>query len=238
MNPPRHTTHDPVSLDHLVIAAHTLAQGAQWCEATLGITPGPGGSHVKMGTHNRLFSIAGPHAPGVYAEIIAIDPAAPALQRRRWFGLDEPALQAALLEQPQLVHAVVRTANLERDVATWRALGNDPGPVVNMSRMTPAGELHWRLTVPDSGQLVENGCLPTLIEWPDGSPGWRLPESGVELLQLKLLAPTASHLPAAYDSIGWRGLEVESTTSCAGHRWCARLNTPNGAVSLLSLSTV
>ncbi|MFM8901417.1 MAG: VOC family protein [Burkholderiales bacterium] len=85
------------TLDHLVIAASSLAQGVQWCEVTLCITPGPGGSHVKMGTHNRLFSIAGPHSPGVYAEIIAIDPAASAPQRRRWFGLDEPAVQAALL---------------------------------------------------------------------------------------------------------------------------------------------
>lgn len=225
----------PVALDHLVIAAHTLAQGVQWCETTLGITPGPGGSHAKMGTHNRLFSIAGPHSLGVYAEIIAIDPAAPAPSRRRWFGLDEPTVQAALVDQPQLVHAVVRTANLERDLSTWRALGHDPGSVVDMSRMTPAGELHWRLTVPESGQLAEQGCLPTLIDWPDGSPGWRLPESGIELLELKLLAPTTSHLPAAYAAIGWQGVAVETAMARTGHRWCTQFKTPKGLVDLLSL---
>jgi hypothetical protein len=30
-------------LDHLVVAARTLDEGVAWCEATLGVTPGPGG---------------------------------------------------------------------------------------------------------------------------------------------------------------------------------------------------
>jgi uncharacterized membrane protein YphA (DoxX/SURF4 family) len=45
---------DTPALDHLVIMASTLAQGVAWCEATLGVTPGPGGEHPLMGTHNRL----------------------------------------------------------------------------------------------------------------------------------------------------------------------------------------
>jgi hypothetical protein len=28
-------------LDHLVIAAASLAEGVAWCEATLGVVPGP-----------------------------------------------------------------------------------------------------------------------------------------------------------------------------------------------------
>ena len=42
-------------IDHLVVAAHTLEQGVQWCEATLGITPEAGGEHSQFGTHNKLF---------------------------------------------------------------------------------------------------------------------------------------------------------------------------------------
>ena len=42
-------------IDHLVIAANTLEEGVAWCERTLGITPGPGGEHPLMGTHNRFF---------------------------------------------------------------------------------------------------------------------------------------------------------------------------------------
>ena len=47
-------------LDHLVVLADTLSEGVSWCEATLGVTPGPGGEHPLFGTHNRLLSIAAP----------------------------------------------------------------------------------------------------------------------------------------------------------------------------------
>ena len=230
------TTMNTTTLDHLVVAASSLALGVQWCEATLGITPGPGGVHTKMGTHNRLFSIAGDKAPGAYAEIIAIDPHAPPIQRTRWFGLDEPVLQEAVKQGPQLVHAVVRTPQLDSDLAGWQSLGLDPGPAVAMSRPTPKGDLHWRLTVRDDGQLAAGGCLPTLIEWPDvaTSPGWRIAPDGVELLDLTLLAPIDSPLPAAYAAIGWRGVEVVTQQADAPHRWQVKLNTPKGLVSLLS----
>jgi hypothetical protein len=46
------------AVDHLVIAAASLEEGVAWCEATLGVTPGPGGEHPLMGTHNRLLRIA------------------------------------------------------------------------------------------------------------------------------------------------------------------------------------
>ena len=83
-------------VDHLVVMAASLAEGVAWCEATLGVTPGPGGEHPLMGTHNRLLRIASPAFPQAYLELIAIDPDAPALGRVRWFGLDDPALQARL----------------------------------------------------------------------------------------------------------------------------------------------
>src|SRR6478735_419898 len=70
-------------IDHLVVAARTLDQGVQWCEATLGVTPGAGGEHPLMGTHNRLLRIATVQYPRAYLEIIAIDPAAQTPSRRR-----------------------------------------------------------------------------------------------------------------------------------------------------------
>ena len=45
------------AVDHLVVAAATLADGVAWCERTLGVTPGPGGRHPLFGTHNRLLKI-------------------------------------------------------------------------------------------------------------------------------------------------------------------------------------
>jgi len=83
-------------IDHLVVVAQTLAQGVQWCEATLGITPAPGGEHAQYGTHNRLFKVATPKHPLAYFEIIAINPGAkrPAnADAKRWFDMDDAALR-------------------------------------------------------------------------------------------------------------------------------------------------
>ena len=77
------TTPQAAQLDHLVIAAASLADGVQWCERTLGVTPGPGGVHPLMGTHNRLLSLVSPGFPNAYLEIIAIDSEAdPAMKTR------------------------------------------------------------------------------------------------------------------------------------------------------------
>ena len=78
-------------IDHLVVAAHSLQQGVDWCESVLGITPAAGGEHEKYGTHNRLFKIATPGFPVAYFEIIAINPEA-VIEKKppptRWFDLD------------------------------------------------------------------------------------------------------------------------------------------------------
>ena len=55
-------------IDHLVVAATSLEQGVQWCEALFGITPALGGEHALFGTHNRLFKIATPTFPMAYFE--------------------------------------------------------------------------------------------------------------------------------------------------------------------------
>ena len=114
-------------VDHLVVAATSLEQGVAWCEATLGITPGPGGKHLLMGTHNRVFSIASAAFPGAYFEIIAIDPEASPPARRRWFGLDDPALQQRISDAPRLVHLVARTRMLGLHREGLVNVGIDPG---------------------------------------------------------------------------------------------------------------
>ena len=61
------------NLDHLVVMANTLDEGVAWCEATLGVTPGPGGEHPLMGTHNRLLRIDSDAFSRAYLELIAIN---------------------------------------------------------------------------------------------------------------------------------------------------------------------
>lgn len=210
-------------VDHLVVAAATLEQGVAWCEATLGITPGPGGKHPLMGTHNRLFKIAAPAWPMAYLEIIAIDPAAPAPGRRRWYGLDDPSLQARTAEAPRLVHWVARTAAL--DMHRWGLvnLGLEPGLPLAVSRDTPQGPLGWQLLVRDDGALLARGALPTLIQWQGRHPSEQLPDSGVTLRALTIggLAPSVRQLLA---TAGVAHAEAPALR--------AVLSTPQGEVTL------
>ena len=168
-------------VDHLVIVAATLAQGVQWCEATLGITPGPGGQHALMGTHNRLFTIASPRYPQAYFEIIAIDRAAPAPGRQRWFDMDDPILREQLVRAgPQLVHFAASVADARASVAALAAMDIDRGVIVQASRPVARGLLQWQITVRDDGQRLFNGCLPTLIHWDDANPTVDMPDSGIK----------------------------------------------------------
>jgi hypothetical protein len=173
-------------VDHLVVAAASLEQGVAWCEVTLGITPGPGGKHPLMGTHNRVFSIASAAFPGAYFEIIAIDPEALPPPRRRWFGLDEPALQQRIADAPRLVHLVARSRMLDMHRRGLVSVGLDPGLPLAMSRDTPQGRLTWQILVRDDGALQFGGALPTLIQWEGTHPSEHMATCGVTLRELQL----------------------------------------------------
>ena len=212
----------PLALDHLVVVAATLDEGVRWCEATLGITPGAGGRHALMGTHNRLFSVASPTFPKAYFEIIAVDPEAPAPGRARWFGMD-----AAPPPEPRLLHWVARCSPLDWHRAAFARAGHDIGPAVAAQRDMPAGPLRWRITVRDDGRLLGGGALPTLIEWEAAHPAESMPQSGVTLEALTLRGldePTAALLRAP--GVEWSG--------APGAAIVAALQTPRGAVTLSS----
>ena len=229
-------------IDHLVVAARTLPEGVAWCEATLGITPGPGGEHPLFGTHNRLFRIATVNYPRVYLEIIAINSEAiygantpldgihPS-PSKRWFDLDSPALQDAIQRSPRLVHFVANTSDVGQACAVLQARGIDRGPAVQASRMTAAGLLQWQITVRDDGQRLFHGGLPTLIQWGDVHPANTMPDSGVALQSLRMTHPQAKELQAAHQVIGLQGITVE----LGAPNLVATLQTPKGLVCLESL---
>ncbi len=221
-------------IDHLVVVAPSLADGVAWCEATLGITPGPGGEHPLMGTHNRLFRIATVNFPRAYFEIIAINPAQPQpvpARAGRWFDMDDPALQARVKQDgPRLAHFVANVTDVAEARAALSARGIDRGPALRASRMTPRGLLEWQITVRDDGRRLFDGGLPTLIEWGDAHPVTGMGESGVTLQSLCVQHPDDAGLRAAHAAIGLADVAVKPGPA----NIVARLNTPRGPVILES----
>jgi hypothetical protein len=213
--------------DHLVLAARTLDEGITWCERTLGITPAAGGRHALMGTHNRVFSIACAAFPRAYFEIIAIDPDAPDPGRARWFDLDDTRLQTAIADGPRLVHWVARCSDLDATLAALAQRGIDAGRALEASRATPAGELRWRIAVPDDGGRRLHGALPLLIEWGAMHPADSLPPSGVTLQTFAL--------DAGGDAAALRALGLEPYLRGAGAPISATLASPLGLVTLTSI---
>lgn len=171
---------DP-AIDHLVVAAATLSEGADWVEGRLGSRPVPGGRHDLMGTHNLLLGLG----PDAYLEVIAVDPAAPAPGRRRWFGLDDRRGPA------RLSHWVMRVADLDLALA---AAPDGAGTPVALSR----GPYRWRFAVTDGGHQPFDDSYPALIEWQgDRHPARDLPDSGLRLAGLAIAHPRADAMAAA-----------------------------------------
>ena len=245
-------------IDHLVVVAKTLEQGVQWCEATLGITPNPGGEHAQFGTHNRLFKVATPGHPLAYLEIIAIDPGAKQANntpsaskneskntdaknkeaKKRWFDMDDATLQAAVAIEPRLVHFVAQTDDIQGGRTALKALGIDRGAAVEASRHTRKGRLEWKITVRDDGQRLFNGTLPSLIQWGKTTdteplrlhPRNTLPRSGVSLQSVAVSSPSVDKLQAAYDTIGLTGVTLTEGPA----NITVTLKTPKGIVTLQS----
>jgi hypothetical protein len=228
------------TLDHLVVLATSLASGVAWAEATLGVTPGPGGEHPLMGTHNRLLRLrtssdqATAQPGAAYLEIIAINPAAsPALvaPARRWFDMDDLALRERVaLQGPQLVHWVARVPVLAAALQAWQQLGINRGEARAASRPTPGGLLQWQISLRPDGQRLFDGCLPTLIEWGPHHPTATMADSGLTLQALTLQHPQAAQLQEACRAIGLQAVVIADGPA----RLSAQLGTPRGPLTLRS----
>jgi len=210
-------------LDHIAVAAHTLDQGMEHVRSILGVEMPFGGAHPRMGTHNRLLRLG----DALYLEVIAIDPAAPAPSRPRWFQLDDPALHAELARTPRLVTWIVRTASI---ADTVRACSWTPGAIEPMER----GALRWQITVPSDGTLVGGGMMPSMIQWADDvHPATRMPDLGCTLERLEAAHPDPDAYRRDLASIGAdRHLAIRALASGERPHLVAHIRTPAGVRAL------
>lgn len=211
-----------LALDHLVVAARTLEEGARWLEARTGVATVAGGRHSLMGTHNRLMGLG----EGAYLEIIAIDPEAPPPGRPRWFALDAPAMQHRLSAGPALVHWVARTDDID---AAKRIAPDLVGDVLALSR----GDYRWRIGVPADGSLPAHGAFPTVIQWEGGRhPASALPDSGCRLERLTARTPAAAECLSTLRRLGLPESAPVLLVASEATGLSAVLHSPRGVVLL------
>lgn len=206
-------------VDHLVVAAAELESGAAWLERRLGVPLAPGGRHAAMGTHNRLLRLG----PRLYLELIAVDSEAPPPGRPRWFGLDDPALQAKIAERPRLIHWVARCDDI---AAACAVCAEPPGGILDMAR----GDLNWRIGVPPDGRLPGGGLVPSLIQWQSPvHPADVLPERGCALMKLEGFHPEPARIRGALAALGLEGvLALYAAETGEAPGLAAYLRTPGG----------
>lgn len=197
-----------LDLDHIVIAAETLAVGVAFVEDKLGVPMTPGGKHAVMGTHNQLLSLG-----KTYLEVIAIDPDAPAPSHARWYGLD------TFQGPPRVTNWVAKTDDLTGALAL---APHGTGTPIDVTR----GDLSWTMAVPETGQLPMKNAFPALIQWHGAHPASRLPDVDCRLANLQIGAPDPQALRAALARFKG-GLETHAST--ATHLTIA---TPTGKITL------
>lgn len=166
-----------LELDHLAITAETLREGCDWVCQSLGVGPEPGGKHTCLGTHNCVLGLN----DGLYLEVIAVDPDAPAPARTRWFGLDQ------FQGPPRISNWICRTDDLEE----MRAMLPGIGPQVALER----DDFRWRMAVPENGLLPFDDCHAAVMQWDcDHHPAETMQPSGISLRRLIITHPEAQEL--------------------------------------------
>ncbi|MFW7340287.1 VOC family protein [Pollutimonas sp. H1-120] len=209
-------------IDHIVITAPSLAEGAAYVESALGVAPQPGGEHSRMGTHNLLLKLG----DEVYLEVIAINPKALPPDRPRWFGLDGIAGQPA-----RLATWVARSGNIHDACAA------SPIPLGHIEAMT-RGPLQWKISIPADGGLVMQGIAPSLIQWEtDPHPASGLHDAGCSLIRVEAFHSDAQTADDLLEKIGFEGpLDVLPAGPGTPAHLIAHIQTPSGPRRLSGLA--
>ncbi len=210
-------------IDHIVIAADSLAQGVDYVRKTFGVDIPRGGFHKTMGTHNHLMQLG----DEVYLELIAIDPQAEAPRHPRWFGLDQALMRQSLKQRPRLITWVMNTPDIGQLVSQASL---DPGCPTALSR----DSLRWEIALSDDGRLLADGLLPYCIQWhsrPHPSQG--MAQLGCTLQSLTIHHNRPQWTIEKLESIGASHLVViESISDSETAYLSAKIDTPNGVITI------
>jgi len=215
-------------LDHLVIGASTLAAGVAYVRDTLGVEIPQGGEHPLMGTHNHLMRLG----TDLFLEVITSNPNAPTPKRPRWYGLDDPFVQAQIAQQPKLLTWVVNTPDI---IALQKHSSFSFGNPTPVSR----GDLTWHFGIPDDGRLLAGGLLPYMIQWhTTAHPAQHMADRGCTLHKLTLNTPHHTWIETVLGEIGALDLvELNQIKDSAGRvvgspHITAEIMTPTGLKTL------
>ena len=209
-----------IRLDHLVIAAASLAEGRDWVEARLGVAAAGGGRHAAMGTHNALWGLG-----ESYLEVIAVDPEGVRPERPRWFGFDDGRVQARLAQGPCLLTWAVSTNDIGADLAAIRA----PVPC-HPPEDFARDDLRWQVVLVQGAALPFGGAWPLTIRWTHGlHPAKRLPDQGLRLERLEIAGAGVVQAQAALGPVEGPVVFIPGDGSA---RLSAALRTPGGVVTL------
>ena len=210
-------------LDHIVIAAHDLKQGADYLGSILGVKIPAGGKHQTMATHNLVMQLGN----DAYLEVIAIDPDCQPPRHPRWFALDTASMRAAIREQPRLITWVINTTDVQT-LATQADF--DIGKPTELSR----DSLRWEFALPDDGRLLGGGALPYCIQWHSSPhPSQNMADTGCLLQELSIHHNRPRWLNDRLDAIEASHLvQIESLADSETHYLEAVIDTPKGTVVL------
>ena len=210
-----------LKLDHLVIVAPSLQEGAAHVRERLGLDMAPGGRHPEMGTHNLLMRLG----DEVFLEVIAVDLAAPRPDRPRWFGLDDvAAVRSAWDDGRRLRGWVARTDDLDAVLARHGAL---LGEKIRVSR----GDRFWHFGLRADGSLPERGVAPPVIDWGSrGNPAADMPDQGAILRAFTVAHPDPDRVNVLYLRLGI--VDPPTVEKSERPRLRATIETPGGIMDL------
>ena len=163
-------------LDHIVLGASSLDEGTKFLEKLLDLKLSDIGYHKNMGTHNRVVKIS----KYIYLELIAIDPNSKKLKHKRWFNLDSPILQKKLKKSPQIIGFVIE--NEDKQILKYY------DPFFRVSR----ANYIWDFAMPSlknnliSDDWLENGIIPSLINWKSKQPISNMKDNKLELEKFEI----------------------------------------------------